>query len=174
MTGYGMHGRGEEAPQIFYRMKRVGLVPDGVTFVFVLYACCHSGMVDEGTSMSKDFGVVPGAEHRGCMVDLLGRAGRLDDTLKLIKDMPMQRTPIVWVALLSEYVAQPLSETESENDGSYTLLSNTSKRRGQNPIVNEKYWHQGKAWLYEKLALAYAILTKRPGQPIRITKNLRV
>ena len=52
--------------------------------------------------MSKDFGVVPGAEHYGCMVDLLGRDGRLDDALKLIKDMPMQPTPIVWVALLSE------------------------------------------------------------------------
>ena len=139
MTGYGMHGRGEEALQIFDDMQRVGLVPDGVTFVVVLYACSHSGMVDQGinyfNSMKKDFGVVPGAEHYVCMVDLLGRAGRLDEAMELIKGMPMKPTPAVWVALLSacrvyanvelgEYAAKKLSELESGNDGSYTLLSN--------------------------------------------------
>ncbi|KAM1378109.1 hypothetical protein ACFX13_040246 [Malus domestica] len=259
MTGYGMHGRGEEALQVFGGMMGVGLVPDGVTFVVVLYACSHSGMVDEGTryfnSMSQDFGIVPGAEHYACMVDLLGRAGRLDDALKMIKDMPMQPTPIVWVALLSacrtrgnvelgEYAAQRLSEIESENDGSYTLLSNiyANARRWKdvarirslmrNTGIKKRpgcSWVQGKKGnatffvgdrthpmsqeVYEKLAelierikdmgyvpetsfalhdvddeekgdllfehseklaLAYAILTTPAGQPIRITKNLRV
>ncbi|KAA8521299.1 hypothetical protein F0562_011955 [Nyssa sinensis] len=139
MTGYGMHGRGEEALQAFDGMRRAGLVPDGVTFVVVLYACSHSGMVDQGTkyfnSMSTEFGVVPGVEHYACMVDLLGRAGRLNEAMKLIQSMPMEPSPIVWVALLSacrthanvelgEYAADQLLELESENDGSYTLLSN--------------------------------------------------
>lgn len=139
MTGYGMHGRGEEALEVFDGMRRAGMPIDGVTFVVVLYACSHSGMVDQGMkyfkSMSRDFGVVPGIEHYACMVDLLGRSGHLNEAMKLIKEMPMDPSPIVWVALLSacrlhtnvelgEYAAGQLLELESENDGSYTLLSN--------------------------------------------------
>lgn len=139
MTGYAMHGRGEEALQIFYEIMKAGLVPDGITFLVVLYACSHTGLVKQGIEyfdrMSKEFGVIPGLEHYACMVDLLGRAGRLDEAMKLIKGMPMEPSPIVWVALLSacrthsnvelgEYAASRLSELESENDGSYTLLSN--------------------------------------------------
>ncbi|KAK7273426.1 hypothetical protein RIF29_14475 [Crotalaria pallida] len=139
MTGYGMHGRGEDALRVFDEMKNVGLVPDGITFLVVLYACSHSGMVDHGINffynMSNYYGVPPGAEHYACMVDLLGRAGRLDEAMKLINGMPMEPTPVVWVALLSacrmhsnvelgEFAANRLLELESENDGSYTLLSN--------------------------------------------------
>ncbi|CAL8167243.1 unnamed protein product [Prunus armeniaca] len=167
MTGYGMHGRGEEALQVFDEMRRVGLVPDGVTFVVVLYACSHSGMVDEGmryfNSMSTDFGVVPGAEHYACMVDILGRAGRLDAALALIKGMPMQPTPITWVALLSacrthgnvelgEYVAHQLSETESENDSSYTLLSNI--------YANARRW---KDVARIRLLMKHTGIQKKPG-----------
>ncbi|XP_057957996.1 pentatricopeptide repeat-containing protein At5g16860 [Malania oleifera] len=139
MTGYGMHGCGEEALQIFDNMRRAGLVPDGVTFLVVLYACSHSGMVDQGIkyfqNMSKEFGVVAGVEHYACMVDLLGRAGRLNEAIELIKGMPMEPSPIVWVALLSacrihanvelgEFAADNLKKLESQNDGTYTLLSN--------------------------------------------------
>ncbi|KAL7160736.1 hypothetical protein ACSBR2_041404 [Camellia fascicularis] len=139
MTGYGMHGRGEEALQVFDEMRRAGLVPDGVTFVVLLYACSHSGMVDQGIKifnrMRLEYGVVPGVEHYACMVDLLGRAGRLNEAMKLIEGMPMEPSPIVWVALLSacrthahvefgEYAANKLLELDLENDGSYTLLSN--------------------------------------------------
>ncbi|KAK7308348.1 hypothetical protein VNO77_41950 [Canavalia gladiata] len=139
LTGYGMHGRGEDALRVFDEMRKVLLVPDGITFLVVLYACSHAGMVDDGINffyrMSKDFGVDPGAEHYACMVDLLGRAGRLSEAMKLINEMPMEPTPVVWVALLSacrihsnvelgEFAANRLIELESGNDGSYTLLSN--------------------------------------------------
>ncbi|KAL0360796.1 UNVERIFIED_CONTAM: Pentatricopeptide repeat-containing protein [Sesamum radiatum] len=139
MTGYGLHGRGEEALQIFNGMRTAGLPVDGVTFVVVLYACSHSGMVEQGinyfNNMKEDFGVVPEVEHYACMVDLLGRAGRLNEAMKLIKDMPMQPNPIVWVALLSgcrlhgnvelgEYAVDQLLALNFENDGLYTLLSN--------------------------------------------------
>lgn len=139
ITGYGMHGRGEDALQVFDQMRKVGLVPDSITFLVVLYACSHSGMVDHGINffyrMSKDFGVTPGEEHYACMVDLLGRAGRIGEAMKLINGMPMKPTPVVWVALLSacrmhsnvelgEFAANRLLELESEHDGSYTLLSN--------------------------------------------------
>ncbi|WJX17078.1 Pentatricopeptide repeat-containing protein [Trifolium repens] len=139
LTGYGMHGRGEDALRVFDEMRKVALVPDGITFLVVLYACSHSGMADHGINlfyrMSKDFGVEPGAEHYACMVDLLGRAGRLGDAMRLINDMSMKPPPVVWVALLSacrihsnvelgEFAAKKLSELEADNDGTYTLLSN--------------------------------------------------
>ncbi|KAK4285080.1 hypothetical protein QN277_001824 [Acacia crassicarpa] len=139
MTGYGMHGRGEDALLVFDAMRKAGQVVDGITFLVVLYACSHSGMVDHGINyfyrMTNDFGVVPGEEHYACMVDLLGRAGRLCEAMKLIESMPMEPTPVVWVALLSacrvhsnvelgEFAVNQLVQLESENDGSYTLLSN--------------------------------------------------
>ncbi|XP_020219860.1 pentatricopeptide repeat-containing protein At5g16860 [Cajanus cajan] len=139
MTGYGMHGRGEDALRVFGEMREVPLVPDSITFLVLLYACSHSGMVDHGIDlfnrMSKDFGVDPGPEHYACMVDLWGRAGCLGEAMKLINEMPMEPTPVVWVALLSacrlhsnielgEFAANRLLELESGNDGSYTLLSN--------------------------------------------------
>lgn len=138
MTGYGMHGRGEEAVQVFEKMRTVGLPIDGVTFVVLLYSCSHSGIVDQGIhyfNNMKDFGVVPEAEHYACMVDLLGRAGRLNDAMELINNMPMQANPIVWVSLLSacrlegnveigEHAVSKLLELKFENDGLYTLLSN--------------------------------------------------
>lgn len=139
MTGYGVHGRGEEALRVFDEMRTVGFVPDGVTLLVVLYAFSHSGMVAQGMDyfnrMNKDFGVIPGPEHYACMVDLLGRAGRLNDAIKLVEDMPVEPSAVVWVALLSgcrihgnvelgEYAANRLQELDLENDGSYTLLSN--------------------------------------------------
>lgn len=139
MAGYGMHGRGADALQIFDQMRGAGLAPDGVTFVVVLYACSHAGMVEHGmryfNNMKKEFGVVPFVEHYACMVDLLGRAGRLEEAKKLIEDMPMEPTSIVWIALLGacrihanvelgEYAASRLSRLESQDDGTYILLSN--------------------------------------------------
>ncbi|KAK4429047.1 Pentatricopeptide repeat-containing protein [Sesamum alatum] len=99
----------------------------------------HSGMVEQGmnyfNNMKEEFGVVPEVEHYACMVDLLGRAGRLNEAMKLIKDMPVEPNPIVWVALLSgcrlhgnvelgEHAVDQLLALNFENDGLYTLLSN--------------------------------------------------
>lgn len=146
MTGYGMHGCGEDALRVFDGMRGAGLIPDGITYLVVLYACSHSGMVDLGisyfNSMRKDYGLSAGVEHYACMVDLLGRAGRLDEAQELITIMPMKPSSVVWVALLSacrthanvelgEYAARQLLELESENDGSYTLLSNIYANAGR-------------------------------------------
>lgn len=167
MTGYGMHGRGEDALRVFDEMRKVGLVLDGVTFLVLLYACSHSGMAEHGINffyrMSKEFGVHPGAEHYACMVDLLGRAGRLDEAMKLINDMPMKPTPVVWVALLSacrvhsnvelgEFAANRLLELQAKNDGSYTLLSNI--------YANAKRWKDVARIRY---LMKHAGIRKRPG-----------
>ncbi|KAI7725837.1 hypothetical protein M8C21_005392 [Ambrosia artemisiifolia] len=139
LTGYGMHGRGLEAIELFKGMRKAGMPIDGVTFVVVLYACSHSGLVDKGLeyfeTMTQEFGVVPGVEHYACMVDLLGRAGRLEKAMEIINQMPMEPGPVVWVALLGscrvhtnvelgEYASNKLLELGCENDGTYTLLSN--------------------------------------------------
>ncbi|CAN4085465.1 unnamed protein product [Withania somnifera] len=167
MTGYGMHGRGEEAHQVFNMMRGEGLPIDGVTLLVVLYACSHSGMVDQGmnyfNNMKRDFGVVPAAEHYACVIDILGRTGRLDEAMKLIERMPMEPTSVVWVALLSacrihknvdlaEYAAAKLSELESENDGTYTLLSNI--------YANAKRW---KDVARVRSLMKHSGIRKRPG-----------
>ncbi|KAL5232109.1 hypothetical protein ABZP36_030885 [Zizania latifolia] len=146
MTGYGMHGRGSEALDIFDQMRKSGFVPDDVAFLVVLYACNHSGMVDQGLeyfdSMTRDYGLTASAEHYACVIDLLARSGRLGKAWKTVKDMPMEPTAVVWVALLSacrvhsnvelaEYALNKLVEMNAENDGSYTLISNIYANAGQ-------------------------------------------
>ena len=75
ITGYGMHGRAKEALEIFNKKIRAGVRPNYVTFVSVLAACSHAGMVQEGwdcfNAMKDEFNVEPGVEHYSCMVDLL-------------------------------------------------------------------------------------------------------
>lgn len=139
MTGYGMHGRGNEALDIFDKMQKAGFLPDDISFLVVLYACSHSGMIDRGLdyfdSMSRDYGVAASAEHYASVIDLLARAGRLDKAWSMVKDMPMEPSAVVWVALLSacrvhsnvelaEYALNKLVEMNADNDGAYTLISN--------------------------------------------------
>lgn len=140
IQGLAMFGYGEEAIALFEEMIKVGVRPDDVTFIGVFYACSHSGLVDEGRRMFdrmiKCFKIAPKMEHYGCLVDLLGRAGLLEEALRLIEDMPFEPTPAIWGSLLSacrktpenlqviEYVANRLMEIEPENDATYVLLSN--------------------------------------------------
>lgn len=104
ISGYAEHGHSQEAIELFENIQKVGLRPDSVTFIGVLTACSHAGMVDLGfhyfNSMSKDYHITPSKEHYGCMVDLLCRAGRLRDAERLIRSMPFQRDDVVWSTLL--------------------------------------------------------------------------
>ncbi|KAL4578640.1 hypothetical protein LXL04_014767 [Taraxacum kok-saghyz] len=143
MTGYGMHGCGDQALELFTGMKDSdsdsGLEIDGVTFIVILYACSHSGLVNQGleyfNTMTTKYKIVPNVEHYVCMVDLFGRAGQLDKAVEMIQTMPMDPSPAVWVALLgscrvhtnvklAEYACNKLLKLGCENDGTYTLLSN--------------------------------------------------
>jgi pentatricopeptide repeat protein len=139
IAGYGMHGQGEAVVSLFVQMQQTGVKPDDVTLVGVLSACSHAGLVEEGLqyfhSMNRDYGLVPKMEHYACMVDLLSRAGRLDEARDMIAEMPFKPSPSVWGALLSacrthgkielgEYVARHLFEIEPYNTGNYVLLSN--------------------------------------------------
>lgn len=137
--GYGMHGHGEIAVQLFEEMIRSGIVPDGTAFVSVLSACSHAGLTDQGLEyfkmMTRKYQLQPGPEHYSCMVDLLGRAGRLNEARNLIESMPIKPDGAVWGALLgackihknvelAELAFEHVIELEPANIGYYVLLSN--------------------------------------------------
>ncbi|KAK0570565.1 hypothetical protein LWI29_003254 [Acer saccharum] len=88
-----MGGEGNKALEYFYEMQIIGVKPDAITSVGVLVACSHSRLVDEGIShfnlMSKTYDIQPSIEHYGCLVDVLGRAGRIAEAEELIRNMPM-------------------------------------------------------------------------------------
>lgn len=104
IDGFAIHGRGVEALEWFNRMQREGIRPNSITFTAVLRACSYAGLVEEGKvlfeSMKSLYNLSPSIEHFGCMVDLLGRAGLLDEAKELIKKMPMKPNAVIWGALL--------------------------------------------------------------------------
>lgn len=137
--GYGVHGHGEIALQLFEEMIKTGIRPDKTVFVSVLSACSHSGMTDKGleylSAMQHKYGLQPGPEHYSCVVDLLGRAGRLKEAEDLIRLMPIRPDGAVWGALLNackihknvklaELAFEKVIELEPANIGYYVLLSN--------------------------------------------------
>ncbi|KAJ7541386.1 hypothetical protein O6H91_10G057200 [Diphasiastrum complanatum] len=105
IAGSANQGFGKEALTLLEQMKREGMKPNEVTYVSVLSACSHSGLLDEGRSvfdsMSKDDGVTPTVDHYACMVDLLGRAGYLAEAEDFINRMPIKPDLVVWTTLLS-------------------------------------------------------------------------
>jgi pentatricopeptide repeat protein len=104
INGYASYGRGIDAVSVFREMEANDVQPDVVTFVGVLSACSRAGLIDEGldffSSMTKDYSLQPVAIHYACMVDILGRAGRLTEAFELIQGMQIQPDAGVWGALL--------------------------------------------------------------------------
>ncbi|XP_011629106.1 pentatricopeptide repeat-containing protein ELI1, chloroplastic-like [Amborella trichopoda] len=146
IEGFAMNGRGQEALRLFERMKMKGVEPDEITFVGVLSACSHAGLVDEAfkhfESMGSEFGILPKVEHFTCLVDLLGRAGRLRDALELIETMPMNPDSVIWGALLSacrihgdielaECALQHIVQIGSDDAANYVLLANIYSKKAK-------------------------------------------
>uniref|UniRef100_A0A7N0UIW4 DYW domain-containing protein n=1 Tax=Kalanchoe fedtschenkoi TaxID=63787 RepID=A0A7N0UIW4_KALFE len=138
ISSYGIYGMGQEAIRIFNEMIRSGIRPSPISFVSVLGACSHSGLVGEGkrlfNSMRKDHGITPSVEHYACMVDLLGRANLLPEAIKIIEGMRIEPGPKVWGSLLgscrihtnvelAERASQRLFRLEPYNAGNYVLLA---------------------------------------------------
>ena len=145
IVGYGMHGHVKEALDCFWRMREAGVRPNFVTFIGMLSACVHGGAVQEGRfyfdMMKNVYGITPQLQHYGCMVDLLGRAGLLEDARRIVEEMPMKPNSVVWGCLMgacekygnvdmAEWVAKHLQELEPGNDGVYVVLSNIYANRG--------------------------------------------
>ncbi|KAK9947610.1 hypothetical protein M0R45_003226 [Rubus argutus] len=259
ITGLAMHGHANAALELFSKMADEGFKPDDITFVGILSACNHGGLVDLGrqyfSSMTKDYHISPQLQHYGCMIDLLGRAGRFDEAEALMKTMEMKPDGAVWGSLLGacrihrrvemgEFVAKHVFELEPENAGAHVLLSNIYAGAGRwddvarirtrlndmgikkvpgstsievdsvvheflvgdkvHPLSKEIYemlrevdrlldmagfvpdtsevlydmdedWKEGVLSHHsEKLAIAFGLISTKPGTTIRIVKNLRV
>lgn len=139
IMGMAQNGFSRKALDLFEEMKDSGIKPNYITILGVLFACSHAGFVEDGQyhfrSMKKLFGINPGREHYGCMVDLLGRAGKLDEAVKLIHEMECEPDAVTWRALLgacrvhremdlAAYAANKIIKHDPYDAGTYTLLSN--------------------------------------------------
>ncbi|KAH0690243.1 hypothetical protein KY290_018485 [Solanum tuberosum] len=146
IVGYALNGKSIEAIKIFQRMKHEGVKPTSITFSGVLNACSHGGLVDIGfdifESMETEYGIERRIEHYGCMVDLLGRVGRLQEAYDFIQKGNIAPDNIIWGSLLSacrihknfelgERVAKILLEYGAADSGTYILLSNVYASRGK-------------------------------------------
>ncbi|KAL8225647.1 hypothetical protein R6Q57_018204 [Mikania cordata] len=143
---YAQHGKGLEALKMFELMKKSGTEPDSVTFVGVLTACSHSGLVKEGysylKSMVKDYRIEPGPRHYTCMVDVIARSGSLKEAERFIRNMPIEPDSSVWGTLLAackvhgdmeigKIAAEKFIELNPSEDGGYVSFSNICADVGQ-------------------------------------------
>ncbi|KAK3042817.1 hypothetical protein RJ639_001090 [Escallonia herrerae] len=139
IQGLSIHGRGAQAVGLFARMLNEEVAPDDVAFTVILTACSHAGLVKEGChyfdAMINDYSIVPSPDHYACMVDVLGRSGKLKAAYELIKSMPVEPHTGAWGALLGacnlhgdielgKEIADRLFELEPLNAGNYVALSN--------------------------------------------------
>ncbi|KAL0889133.1 hypothetical protein Bca101_013116 [Brassica carinata] len=260
IAGYAMHGYSQDALRLFDEMQgNAGLQPTDITFIATLQACAQGGLVKEGVrmfeSMGQVYGIKPKIEHYGCLVSLLGRAGRLKHAYEIIKKMEIEADSVVWSSLLGscklhgdfvlgKEIAEYLIERNITNSGTYVLLSNiyasesdyegvakvrslmkektivkepgvstieiddrvhefragdrnhleskeiyTMVRKMSERIKSSGYVPDTNAVLQdleetekeqslevhsERLAIAYGLISTKPGSPLRIFKNLRV
>lgn len=145
IVGYAGQGYVDDALRCFSSMREAGVKPNHVTFVGVLTACVHGGMVQEGkyyfNMMKNGYGIEPMLPHFGCMVDLLGRAGMVDEAKSMVDTMPMKANAVIWGCLmgacekygnvkLGEWVAKHLIELEPGQDGVYVVMSNIYAKNG--------------------------------------------
>lgn len=259
ISAYGMSGRGQDAVALFSDMQDSSFSPDSIAFVAIISACSHAGLLSEGrylySMMIEKYKITPRIEHFSCMVDLLGRAGQVEEAYEFIKQMPVEPNERVWGALLGAcrmhsnmdiglLAADQLFKLAPEQSGYYVLLSNIYAKAGRweevtmmRSIMKSKgikkmagssnlelngqlytflagdHSHPQSKEIYEelevlvakmkelgyvpetesalhdveeedkeghlavhseKLAIVFAILNSQHGEPIRITKNLRI
>ncbi|KAF5190994.1 Pentatricopeptide repeat-containing protein [Thalictrum thalictroides] len=139
IAGYAMHGHATEALALFEEMNKEETPPDHITFVGVLSACSHGGLMEKGSDffemMTKDYSIQPTVQHYTCMVDLLGHSGQLDEAYNLISKMSVKPDTGVWGSLLNscklhgnvelgEEALVRLIDLEPRDAGNYVLLSN--------------------------------------------------
>ncbi|KAK3231933.1 hypothetical protein Dsin_003814 [Dipteronia sinensis] len=146
ISGLSQNGHGKEALELFEEMLAEGTKPDYVTFVNILSACSHMGLVERGWAyfkmMSTDFSIVPRVEHYACMVDILSRAGKLDEAKEFIESATIDHGMCLWRILLSgcrnyrkyelgAYAGEKLMELGSQESSAYVLLSSIYTAMGR-------------------------------------------
>jgi pentatricopeptide repeat protein len=146
IMGCALDGPAREALVLFERMELGNVKPNHITFLAVLTACSHAGLVDKGqkyfNSMSDKYGIVPTLEHCAALADILGRAGELDEAYSFISKMQIKPTPSVWSTMLracrvhkntvlAEEVAKKIIELEPSSISSHVVLSNVYSASGR-------------------------------------------
>ncbi|XP_038701620.1 pentatricopeptide repeat-containing protein At3g49710 [Tripterygium wilfordii] len=130
ISGYAQHGIGKEALCLFRQMLEDDIAPTSITFISVLSACAHTGKVEDGQKyfdmMKEKFGLEPEAEHYSCMIDLLGRAGKLSEAERLIQTMPFSPGAITWAALLGACRTHGNMDLAVKAANQYSLLEPSS------------------------------------------------
>lgn len=139
IMGYALHGHAPDAFSSFEQMEGEAVKPNYVSFMAVLTACSHAGLVEKAwkyfNSMTEKYDIAPGIEHYAAVADVLGRAGRLEEAYQFISSMHIEPTGSVWLTLLAacrvhknvelaEKVAEKIFTVDPENMGAYVLLSN--------------------------------------------------
>ncbi|KAL2483258.1 Pentatricopeptide repeat-containing protein [Forsythia ovata] len=189
ISGFAQNGRGGEAVRIFNRMIQEGVEPDYISFIGVLFACSHNGLVDQGrkyfVSMSMDYGIKAGIEHYSCMVDLLGRAGEIEEAEVLIKNSQFSNDSSLWAALLgacttstsptvAERIAKKMMELRPDYHLSYVLLANVYRAVGRWNDAH-KIWNRmqrrgikktpGRSWIENNSNSSFSFLVNSPNIP---------
>ncbi|XP_068666709.1 putative pentatricopeptide repeat-containing protein At5g13230, mitochondrial [Aristolochia californica] len=146
ISAYALHGLGEDTLKLFTKMQELRVKPNHVTFVGVLSACSHMGLVNQGrlyfNSLIRDYGIEPCMEHYTCMVRLLGRAGHIDEAMKFIEEIPDEPSIMAWRALLGACVVynnielgkiagQRVLEMDPQDGTTSVLLSNMYAAAGR-------------------------------------------
>ncbi|KAG2607198.1 hypothetical protein PVAP13_4NG183233 [Panicum virgatum] len=146
ICGFAQNGYGERAISLFNKMVREGVRPDYISFIGVIFACSHTGMVEEGrnyfNSMTKDYNIAPGIEHYNCMVDLLSRVELLEEAEDLVNKSPFRDDSSLWAAILGACathtnpdvavrVAKKMMELKPQYHLSYVLLENVYRTIGR-------------------------------------------
>ncbi|XP_031487358.1 pentatricopeptide repeat-containing protein At3g24000, mitochondrial-like [Nymphaea colorata] len=164
---YSQHGLTSTAFSLFTKMVLEDVRPNGCTFLALLSACSHSGLLEEGlncfTSMVENYGIRPEATHYSCVVDLLARAGHLQEAKKFIEDLPVKSSACVWRPLLAacrchgdvemaEFVAARILETDAGDATAYVTLSNVYAAVGR--------WEEAKT---KRKLMKHQKVRKEPG-----------
>ncbi|KAI7995475.1 Pentatricopeptide repeat-containing protein [Camellia lanceoleosa] len=147
IAGYAANGYVEETIKLFRDMVVKGVIPDQVTFVGLLSACSHGGLINKGLdlfrSMTEEYNIEPLAEHYACIVDLLSRVGRLEEAFEMVREMKIEVNAGIWGALLSacrihnkkfeiaQVAAEELSKVEPRKTSNYVLLANIHAGAGR-------------------------------------------
>ncbi|XP_010260690.1 PREDICTED: pentatricopeptide repeat-containing protein At5g52850, chloroplastic [Nelumbo nucifera] len=152
ISGLALNGHFFSALSRFEDMKLAGIEPDNITFLLVLYACSHGGLVDQGLeyfhSMSKSYNMIPQLDHYVCLVDLLGRAGRLEEAVNVIETMPFTADALIYKTMLAscrlhgnialgEDMARRVLELDQSDPAIYVLLANMYDDAGRSDLGNQ-------------------------------------
>ncbi|XP_031485423.1 pentatricopeptide repeat-containing protein At1g08070, chloroplastic-like [Nymphaea colorata] len=153
IAGYGFHGLGKEALDMFSEMQELGFKPDDVAFLSILSACSHSGLIGEGTKIFKSIlqtcNGVARAKHYACMIDLFARSGKIGEICSLLKELPSIADASIWRGLF--YACQVTADCETAEIAARNLYEVVPSGTDYNFILSNLYASCGKWSIVSKI-----------------------